>query len=156
MALQKKQEIYAQLVAEGIDDLEAMAQAGYKAKDERNAKRQLRNLQENDDVQNRINELKAIKRVQNNDMTNLDNEKAEVVEIVNALHFFQTIYKNPRQPLKARINCASIAIQYEEQKLAQVGKKEQTKNDAVQATQSGKFATMENQVDIFSSEIVIN
>ena len=79
-------------------------------------------------------------------------ESAEVVELVNALHFFQTVYKNPAKSMKDRISCATIAIQYEEPKPAPIGKKAQNKLDAKTATNTGRFATLNNQPDMYTSK----
>ena len=59
MSLTKRKEAYCQNVADGLDELEAMAAAGYKAKNEANAKRQLKNLDDDELVQDRITELRA-------------------------------------------------------------------------------------------------
>lgn len=150
MSLTKRKEVYCQNVADGLDKLEAMADAGYKAKNEANAKRQLKNLDDDELVQDRIIELRAIKLLETGEST--DGEEAEVVEVVSALHFFQTIYKNPKKSMKDRITCATMAIQYEEQKPAPIGKKEQGKLDAKTATNSGKFATLNNQPDMYTTQ----
>lgn len=150
MSLTKRKEAYCQNVADGLDELEAMAAAGYKAKNEANAKRQLKNLDDDELVQDRITELRAINLIQTGETT--EGETAEVVELVNALHFFQTVYKNPAKSMKDRISCATIAIQYEEPKPAPIGKKEQGKLDAKTATNTGRFATLGNQQDLLTSK----
>ena len=150
MSLTKRQEAYCQNVAEGLDDLEAMADAGYKAKNQANAERSLKNLKENEAIHNRIIELRAINLLESGESP--EGETAEVVELVNALHFFQTVYKNPAKSMKDRISCATIAIQYEEPKPAPIGKKEQGKLDAKTATNSGRFATLNNQPDMYTSK----
>ena len=150
MSLTKRQEAYCQNVAEGLDDLEAMADAGYKAKNQANAERSLKNLKDNEEIQNRIIELRAIKLLESGET--VEGETAEVVELVNALHFFQTVYKDRAKPMKDRISCAAIAIQYEEPKPAAIGKKEQSKLDAKTATNTGKFATLNNQPDLYTSK----
>lgn len=150
MSLTKRKEVYCQNVADGLDELEAMAAAGYKAKNEANAKRQLKNLDDDELVQDRITELRAIKLLKTGETT--EGETAEVVELVNALHFFQTVYKNPAKSMKDRISCATIAIQYEEPKPAPIGKKELGKLDAKTATNTGRFATLGNQQDLLTSK----
>ena len=149
MSLTKRKEAYCQNVADGLDKLEAMADAGYKAKNEANAKRQLKNLDDDEAVQDRIVELRAIKLLETGQST--DGEEAEVVEIINAVHFFQTIYKDPKRSMKDRISCATIAVQYEEPKPAPVGKKEQGKQDAKAATKTGSFRTLSNQLPLPTS-----
>lgn len=149
MSLTKRQEAYCQNVAEGLDDLDAMAAAGYKAKNQANAERSLKNLDENEDIQNRIIELKAINLLESGESP--EGETAEVVELVNALHFFQTIYKNPAKSMKDRISCAAIAIQYEEPKPASIGKKDQSKLDAKAGAKSGSFRTLSNQLPLPTS-----
>lgn len=146
MSLTKRKEAYAQNVADGGDELEAMAAAGYKAKNKANSERQLRNLNADEAVQDRITELRAIKLLETGEDT--DGEDAAVVELVSALHFFQTVYKNPAKSMKERIACASIAIQYEEPKPAPIGKKEQGKIDAKTATNTGSFRTLSNQLPL--------
>ena len=150
MSLTKRKEAYCQNVADGLDELEAMAAAGYKAANEANAKRQLKNLDDDELVQNRITELRAINLLESGGDT--EGETADVVELVNALHFFQTIYKNPAQSMKDRITSASIAIQYEEPKPAAIGKKEQGKIDAKTATNEGRFSTLSKQQDLLTSK----
>ncbi|WP_201555799.1 hypothetical protein [Psychrobacter sp. 72-O-c] len=149
MSLTKRQEAYCQNVAEGLDDLDAMADAGYKAKNQANAERSLKNLNDNEAVQNRITELRAINLLESGESP--EGETAEVVELVNALHFFETVYKDRKQPMKTRISCAAIAIQYEEPKPAPVGKKIQGKLDAKAAANSGHFRTLSNQLDLPTS-----
>ena len=149
MSLTKRKEAYAQNVADGVDKLEAMAFAGYKASNKANAERQLRNLDADEAVQARITELRAIQLLQTGEDT--EGETAEVVELVNALHFFQTVYKNPAKSMKDRIACAAIAIQYEEPKPAPIGKKEQGKIDAKTATNTGAFSTLNNQLPLNTS-----
>lgn len=150
MSLTKRKEAYAQNVADGVEKLEAMAFAGYKASNKANAERQLRNLEADDAVQDRITELRAIKLLETGEDT--EGEAAEVVELVNALHFFQTVYKSPKRSMKERIACASIAIQYEEPKPAPIGKKEQSKLDAKTATNKGRFSTLSKQQDLLTSK----
>jgi hypothetical protein len=150
MSLTKRQEAYCQNVAEGLDDLEAMSDAGYKAKNQANAERSLKNLKDNEAVQNRITELRAIQLLETGEST--DGEEAEVVKLVSALHFFQTIYKNPAKSMKDRIACATMAIQYEEPKPAPIGKKEQGKLDAKTATNTGAFRTLNNQLPLNTSK----
>lgn len=150
MSLTKRKEVYCQNVAEGLDKLESMAAAGYKAKNEANAKRQLKNLDDDEAVQERIIELRAIKLLETGAST--EGEEAEVVELVSALHFFQTIYKNPKKSMKDRITCATMAIQYEEPKPAPIGKKEQGKLDAKTATNTGAFRTLNNQLPLTTSK----
>ncbi len=150
MSLTKRKEAYAQNVADGVEKLEAMAFAGYKAANKANAERQLRNLDADDAVQDRITELRAIKLLESGEDT--EGESTDVVELVNALHFFQTVYKNPTKSMKDRIACAAIAIQYEEPKPAPVGKKEQGKIDAKTATSTGAFRTLNNQLPLTTSK----
>ncbi|MGP5203690.1 hypothetical protein ACTXKB_13120 [Psychrobacter aquimaris] len=150
MSLTKRQEAYCQNVAEGLDDLDAMADAGYKAKSQANAERSLKNLKDNEAVQNRITELRAINLLESGESP--EGESAEVIELVNALHFFQTVYKDRSKSMKDRISCATIAIQYEEPKPAAIGKKEQGKRDAKTGTKSGRFATLNNQPDMYTSK----
>lgn len=150
MSLTKRQEAYCQNVAEGLDDLDAMADAGYKAKSQANAERSLKNLKDNEAVQNRITELRAINLLESGESP--EGESAEVVELVSALHFFETVYKDRMQPMKTRISCAAIAIQYEEPKPAPVGKKEQGKQDAKTATTTGAFRTLNNQLPLTTSK----
>ncbi len=149
MSLTKRKEAYAQNVADGVDKLEAMAFAGYKASNKPNAERQLRNLDADEAVQDRITELRAINLLKSGEDT--EGESADVVELVNALHFFQTVYKNPAKSMKDRIACAAIAIQYEEPKPAAIGKKEQGKIDAKKGTTSGGFRTLNNQLPLSTS-----
>lgn len=150
MSLSKRKEAYAQNVAEGVDELEAMAFAGYKAANKDNAERQLRNLDADEAVQDRITELRAIQLLKTGEGT--EGETAEVVELLNALHFFQTIYKNPKRSMKERIACASIAITYEEPKPAPIGKKEQRKMNAETATDDGIYGTLNNQLPLNTSK----
>ncbi len=149
MSLTKRKEVYCQNVADGLDKLEAMAAAGYKAKNEANAKRQLKNLDDDEAVQDRIIELRAIQLLKTGEST--DGEEAEVVELVSALHFFQTIYKNPAKSMKDRISCATMAIQYEEPKPAPIGKKDQGKLDAKAGAKTGSFRTLSNQLPLPTS-----
>lgn len=149
MSLTKRQEAYCQNVAEGLDDLEAMADAGYKAKSQANAERSLKNLKDNEAIQNRITELRAINLLESGE--NTEGEKAEVVELVSALHFFQTVYRNPAKSMKDRITCATMAIQYEEPKPAPIGKKDQGKLDAKAGAKTGSFRTLSNQLPLPTS-----
>lgn len=149
MSLTKRQEAYCQNVAEGLDDLDAMADAGYKAKSQANAERSLKNLKDNEAIQNRITELRAINLLESGEST--ERETAAVVQIVDALDFFRTVYKDPARSMKDRISCATIAIQYEEPKPAPVGKKVQGKLDAKAGAKTGSFRTLSNQLPLPTS-----
>lgn len=116
MTLRNKQEAYAQLVAKGSltsesEKLQAMSEAGYKATNATNAKRQLKNLEKNQDVINRINELQAIRILEDGEHRSSDSEEAK--QIVSALSFFETVYDDENQPIKSRMDCAESALPYE-------------------------------------------
>jgi len=73
-------------------------------------------------------------------------EIKDMKDVNTALEFFQYLYRKPSIPLKIRMEAARNALPYETGKVAEKGKKEQRKQLAKEATQGGKFATLENQL----------
>ncbi len=151
MSITDRQEKYCQGVADGLDPLDAMAKAGYKAKNKENSKAVLRRLQSRDDLNDRIAELQAIKRVRQS-----DEERAKAQPLpprsqkkLKAMDFLSEQLNDPRNPMKLRVQCAMAILPYEQPKPASVGKKEQTEINAKSATISSRFATLDNQRDIF-------
>lgn len=152
MSLTPKQEAYCHKVADGLKPLDAVKAVGYNPE---HASRQVNRLEKNTAVQNRIVELKAIKHIQakDKDKPSSDALPKRVAEKVKALDFLCETYNDATQPMKVRVQAAVAALPYEEAKVAPKGKKEDAKDTAKQATQSGKFATLSNQRDLFTSNV---
>lgn len=147
-----KQEAYCHAVADGLEPIEAVKQAGWNPA---HATRQVHRMENNSEVQMRIAELKAIKHIQNKQRqgkpVSTDKLPAAAVQTVNALEFLSNTYNDAAQPMKVRVQAAIAALPYEEAKIAPKGKKEGAADDAKKATTSGKFATLSNQTDMFAT-----
>lgn len=147
----RRQELYCQYVADGMDEREAIEKAGYSTKGN-GISIQLSRLQNNPAVQKRITELKAVSHnAENIDLP--DDCNPEVLKNLSAIDFLRAVYRNPANKLGNRISAASIVLPYEEAKLAPKGKKEGAVDNAKQGTLRGRFATFSNQ-DIFESKIL--
>ena len=147
-----KQEAYSHAVADGLDPIEAAKSVGYNPQ---YITRQVYRLENNAEVQKRIAELKAVKHIQQKQRegkpVSTDNLPPIVAKKVKALDFLCTTYNDASQPMKVRVQAAVAALPYEEAKVAAIGKKEQSKDDAKKATTSGRFATLSNQPDLYQS-----
>lgn len=157
MSLTPKQEQFAQLVAGGIDELDAIKQVGYKAS---SATKQAYRMAQNMAVQNRIAELKAIRAIANLDSKPTKpkkdndpirpNHDTAVQEKIGALDFLKGVYSDPKHDMKTRISAALAVLPYEEAKVAQTGKKESKKETATNLSKTGKFGTFSAQSELFS------
>ncbi|MFB6347849.1 hypothetical protein ACFBZI_07575 [Moraxella sp. ZJ142] len=158
MSLTPNQEKFAQLVAAGVDELDAIKQVGYKAS---SASKQAYRMAKHAGVQNRIAELKAYRLMQDhtyqskqqqNDPLRPDQTDA-VVSKHRALLFLNEVYSNPRYKMSERLKAAIAALPYEEAKIAAVGKKETAESAAVSATTGGKYSSLQHQADFFSDVV---
>ncbi|MFB2539482.1 MULTISPECIES: hypothetical protein [unclassified Acinetobacter] len=149
MSLTSKQEAYCQAVADGLKELDALKQVGYNPQ---SAGKQLYRLQDNQAVQDRIAELKAINLINASDAASGDAKvDAKITEKLSAMDFLRDTINNPQQSMKVRIAAAIAVLPYEKSKLAPKGKKEDAVDTAKQATKSGRFSTFSNQ-DFFDSD----
>lgn len=158
MALTPKQERFAQLVARGVDTLDAIKQVGYKAT---SASKQAYRMAQNDAVQARIIELKALLLLQQADAQTptpktapqnpiRPNHQTAVQQKMGALAFLHSVYTDPQYEIKMRISAAVAALPYEEAKIAQTGKKDDQQQKAAELSKTGKFGTYRAQSDLFS------
>ena len=74
--------------------------------------------------------------------TNVVNAKA----LMDPLEFLESVYADPVEDMALRVNAAKAALPYVHGKVAEKGKKETKAEDAKNATKSGKFGTLNNQL----------
>ncbi|MCJ0828689.1 terminase small subunit [Acinetobacter sp. NIPH1876] len=62
------------------------------------------------------------------------------------LEFLESVFSDPVEDMALRVRAAQAALPYVHGKVAEKGKKETKQEKAQEATKSGKFATLENQL----------
>lgn len=147
MALTEKMKAFAQAKMQGKSNKEAAELAGYS---KGSAASRGSQLAENPDV---VAYLASLNLRGGGGIAHMplgqaaiNAETKDMENINSSLEFLQYIYKNPTIDRKIRIEAAKAALPYETGKIAEKGKKEQRKQVAKEATQGGKFATLENQL----------
>ena len=153
MALTQKQERYARLVASGKDLHTSAIEAG--CKNHESARKFVADMAKRENVQAFINELKTA----NTGLVQADEQEApsetKTVKYETPLEFLTSVFNNVNglYTPKERIGAAIALLPYTEQKLAQTGKKEDAMDNAKAKSESGRFATLSNQADMFASEL---
>lgn len=154
MALTAKQERYARLVASGKDLHTSALEAD--CKNHESARKFVADMAKRDNVQAFINELKTANAglVQADKQTTLSEPKA--IKYETPLEFLTSVFNNVDglYTPKERIGAAIALLPYTEQKLAQTGKKEDAVENAKSKSESGRFATLSHQADMFASEMM--
>lgn len=156
MALTAKQERYARLVTSGKDLHASALEAG--CKNHESARKFVADMAKRDNVQAFINELKTantgLNQVQADEQTTPSETK--VVKYETPLEFLTSVFNNVDglYTPKERIGAAIALLPYTEQKLAQTGKKEDAVENAKSKSESGRFATLSHQADMFASEMM--
>lgn len=154
MALTAKQERYARLVASGKDLHTSALEAG--CKNHESARKFVADMAKRDNVQAFINELKTA----NAGLVQADQQSApsesKAIKYETPLEFLTSVFNNVDglYTPKERIGAAIALLPYTEQKLAQTGKKEDALDNAKIKSESGRFATLSNQTDMFASDLV--
>ena len=67
-------------------------------------------------------------------------------QLADPLEFLESVYSDPVEDMALRVNAAKAALPYVHGKVAEKGKKETKAEEAKQATNSGKFATLSAQL----------
>ena len=76
--------------------------------------------------------------------TNTTIESAK--NLADPLAFLESVYSDPVEDMALRVRAAQAALPYVHGKVAEKGKKETKADEAKQATNSGKFATLSAQL----------
>lgn len=156
MALTTKQERYARLVASGKDLHTSALEAG--CKNHESARKFVADMAKRENVQAFINELKTANQGLQQGQTEKQAKQNEtkVVKYETPLEFLTSVFNNVDglYTPKERIGAAIALLPYTEQKIAPTGKKEDEVNNAEEKSKNGRFATLSNQADMFSSDLV--
>lgn len=153
MALTEKMKKFARAIVDGATNKEAAISAGY---EEKTASQQGSKLKNNSEIIVYIEKLKAEK-----DGRSLTLEKPKVKPVSSGendtplsddnyakddpLQFLIDVMNNS-EDMFLRFNAAKAALPYVHGKVAEKGKKETKEDAAKQATKSGKFGTLNNQL----------
>lgn len=170
MAITAKQERYARLVASGMDLHTAALEAG--CKNHEAARKFVADMAKRKNVQAFIHQVHTV----NTELTTKTDNATTDITYPNApttptetaqtrqapttpqspLEFLTSVFNNAEglYTPKERINAAIALLPYTEQKLAQTGKKEDAMENAKSKSESGRFATLSNQSDMFASEMM--
>lgn len=156
MALTTKQEHYARLVASGKDLHTSALEAG--CKNHESARKFVSDMAKRENVQAFINQLKTANAglEQGQASEHETSSETKTVKYETPLEFLTSVFNNVGglYTPKERIGAAIALLPYTEQKLAQTGKKEDEVNNAEEKSKNGRFATLSNQVDMFSSDLM--
>lgn len=166
MAITAKQERYARLVASGMDLHTAALEAG--CKNHEAARKFVANMAKRENVQAFINQVRTV----NTELTTKTDNITATTDITypnapaatsetdqvrqapttkqSPLEFLTSVFNNAEglYTPKERINAAIALLPYTEQKLAQTGKKEDAIDTAREKSESGRFSTLSNQLEM--------
>lgn len=169
MAITAKQERYARLVASGMDSRTAALEAGCASHEA--ARKFVADMEKRENVQAFIKQVRTVNtelttqtETTTTDTTypNVPASASETAQIQQAptakqspLEFLTSVFINADglYTPKERINAAIALLPYTEQKLAQTGKKEDAIDTAREKSESGRFSTLSNQLEMPMSEI---
>lgn len=158
MALTDKMKKFARAIVDGATNKEAAISAGYP---EKTASQQGSKLRNNPEVAVYIEKLKADKegrsltsgesKVKPENKTENSGEDDNPLDDFNfdgddPLEFLIAVMKSTGNKMPLRMQAAIAALPYKYGKVAEKGKKETKQDKAKEATKSGKFATLENQL----------
>lgn len=149
MALTAKQERYARLVASGTDLHTAAIKAG--CKNHESARKFVADMAKRENVQAFINQLKLANSGLQQAQAGTPADDTKPAKYETPLEFLTSVFNNVDglYTPKERIGAAIALLPYTEQKLAQTGKKEDAIDTARSKSESGRFATLSNQTDMF-------
>lgn len=140
-------ETYCKMMAQGLPFMDALKAAGYKTDKIESAKRQQRNLEKDTAIQHRIKELKQY--YQNNPERLSPEAVATQKQQMTAEQYLTAVLNDPEQEPKMRMEAAKALLPYQESKMAQKGKKEDALDTAKNKSETGRFATLSHQTDMF-------
>lgn len=161
MALTQKQAAYARLVASGMDFHTAALEAG--CKNHEAARKFVKDMARRENVQAHIKKLQTVNaelsRPTANTASDISYPSAQTEQahahpapsvFESPLEFLTSVFNNVDglYTPKERINAAIALLPYTEQKLAQTGKKEDAADNARAKSESGRFATFSNQLEM--------
>ncbi|NSM11361.1 hypothetical protein G5C01_08380 [Moraxella bovoculi] len=169
MAITAKQERYARLVASGMDLHTAALEAG--CKNHEAARKFVADMAKRENVQAFIHQVQTV----NIELTTKTDNATTDITYPNApttptetaqtrqapttpqspLEFLTSVFNNAEglYTPKERINAAIALLPYTEQKLAQTGKKEDAIDTAREKSESGRFSTLSNQLEMPMGEL---
>ena len=151
MALTEKKKAFALAKRNGKDNKEAAILAGCP---EKTASQAGSRMLKDPDVVAYIERLKANGHVKHdvNAEKNIERPIVTRIDVANAgakpdpLEFLISIFSDPVEDIKLRLDAAKAALPYIHGKVAEKGKKETKEDAAKAATKSGKFGTLNNQL----------
>ena len=142
MALTAKKKAFALAKQQGADNRQAAILAGYSVD---TASAAGSRLSKDPDVVNYLQSVKtgnpAVKTTGQKNTT-----LADVKNLADPLEFLVSIFSDPNEEPKLRVDAAKAALPYFHGKVAEKGKKETKAEEAKQATKSGKFGTLSSQL----------
>lgn len=171
MALTAKQERYARLVASGMEAHQAALEAG--CKNHESARKFVIDMLKRENVRAFIRQVQMVNAGLTNRATanvahdlsypnpqiepsEQDSTRQTAGAFESPLEFLTSVFNNVSglYTPKERISAAIALLPYTESKVAPIGKKEGEVQNAVEKSQNGRFSTLSNQADMFSSEIM--
>ena len=152
MALTEKKKAFALAKQKGKDNKEAAILAGCP---EKTASQAGSRMLKDPDVVAYIERLKANGHVKHdvNAKKNIERPIVTRIDVANAgakpdpLEFLISIFSDPVEDMKLRLDAAKAALPYIHGKVAEKGKKETKVDEAKKATQGGKFGTLDAQMN---------
>ena len=155
MALTEKMRKFARAIVDGATNKEAAISAGYK---ENSASQQGSKLRSDPEISIYIEKLKADKEgrslTSDNQKVKPENSGEDDNPLDNfsfdgddPLEFLIAVMLSDGNKMPLRMQAAIAALPYKHGKVAEKGKKETKQDKAKEATKTGKFATLENQLD---------
>ena len=152
MALTEKKKKFAHAHLDGMDNKQAAIFAGCP---EKTASQAGSRMLKDPDVVAYIERLKANGHVKHdvNAEENIERPIVTRIDVANAgakpdpLEFLISIFSDPVEDMKLRMDAAKAALPYIHGKVAEKGKKETKVDEAKKATQGGKFGTLDAQMN---------
>lgn len=139
--------LYCKLMAQGLHYKDAMREAGYNMDNPDSIRKTKANLDKNTKVQAEIKRLKEY-YAENPERLTPEAQKAQQQQMT-AIEYLRSVYNNPEEETKYRVQAANIVAQFEQPKMAPKGKKEDAIDTAKNKSETGRFATMSHQADMF-------
>lgn len=147
MALTEKKKAFALEKRNGKDNKEAAILAGCP---EKTASAAGARLAKDPDVIAYLERLEKAtpEQVVKHDVKPLTNNTTieSAKNLADPLAFLESVYSDPVEDMALRVRAAQAALPYVHGKVAEKGKKETKADEAKQATNSGKFATLSAQL----------
>ena len=147
MALTEKKKMFALAKHKGMDNKNAAMSAGCSEKTASAAATRFMKDQDVIDYLDRLSTAEpeqVVKHIVKPIATT--SSIVHVKQLADPLEFLESVYSDPVEDMVLRVNAAKAALPYVHGKVAEKGKKETKADEAKQATNSGKFATLSAQL----------